>query len=216
MTSREMILERLKTKAPHSYSRKKVATVEVSPGSVELFAEKATAAGAQVYVVNGMEAAQAQLEEILAAVSGDIIYSTEALLQELSLATIAKKNKRKATEGAIESTANYKMEVMASAIGITSCDYGLAETGSVIIKHQKNNERLISLAPETHICILKAEQILANRFMLAKILEEETKLPSAYSIITGVSRTADVALQVVLGMHGPKQVFLIVIQKGEA
>ena len=48
--------------------------------------------------------------------------------------------------------------------------------------------------------------------MLAKIIEDNTKLPSAYTIITGVSRTADVALRVVLGMHGPKNVFILVVR----
>ncbi len=212
MNKRERILNRLRQYSPPAHSQKKVAPVEIRKGSIDTFTEKAASAGAQVYIAEGIEGVKRQLGEILAAIEGNIIYSSEEFLRELSINEIAKTNNRKAIEGAIESKANYKLEVLASAVGITSCDYALAETGSVILEHKYHNERLISLAPETHICILKEEQILENRFMLARILDENTRLPSAYSIITGVSRTADVALQVVLGMHGPKKVFLIVMR----
>lgn len=216
MNKREKILDRLKEFSPPTHSQRKVAAVEIKKGNIDTFTEKAVAAGAVVYAVEGLEGVKQQLTEILATLPGDIIYSSEEFLQEISLSEIAKASNRQAIEGAVESKANYKLEVLASAIGITSCDYALAETGSVILEHKYHNERLISLAPETHICILKEEQILENRFMLAKILDENTRLPSAYSIITGVSRTADVALQVVLGMHGPKKVFLIVMREEQS
>ncbi|HNX93027.1 MAG TPA: LUD domain-containing protein, partial [Syntrophomonas sp.] len=58
---------------------------------------------------------------------------------------------------------------------------------------------------------VKTSQMLKDRFDLAFILEKEEK-SAAVSIITGVSRTADVALQVVLGMHGPRKVYIIIIE----
>lgn len=212
MNRREKILDRLRQYSPPTHSQRKVAPVEIKEGSLDIFVEKATAVGAIVYVVDGLDGVKQQLAKLLATIEGDIIYSSEEILQALSIVEIARANNRKAIEAAIESKANYKLEVLASTIGITGCNYALAETGSVILEHKYDNERLISLAPENHICILKEEQILENGFMLAQLLDGNTRLPSAYSIITGVSRTAGVDLQVVSGMHGPKTVSLIIMR----
>ncbi len=210
MSSREVILDRLRMHSPQTHSKMRIAMPEIAKGSIEMFSDKATGAGAKVSVVKGLEEAKARLEEILTEVSGDILLSSEDLLKDLQIEKLPAANNRIITEAMVESLANYKKQAFSSAIGITSCDYAIAETGSLIIEHGNHNERLISLAPPIHICVLKEEQIMENRYMLAKILEGKTKYSSAYSIITGVSRTADVALQVVLGMHGPKNVFIII------
>ncbi|HZJ84538.1 MAG TPA: LUD domain-containing protein [Syntrophomonadaceae bacterium] len=210
MSSRSLILENLRSSAPQTKSESIVAPFTIGPGAVDLFEEKATAAGAKVLIVDGLPAAQDKIKEILAEVAGDIIYSGDEFLKELQLKDIIDTSNRTASEVHLENSADYRKIVFAAAIGITSCHYAIAESGSVVIEHQHNNERLVSLAPETYICILREEQILENRYMMAQIIEEKAKLPSAFTLITGVSRTADVALQVVLGMHGPKNVYLIV------
>lgn len=216
MSSRDLILERLHSYSPQAHSKKKISVPNITKGSVERFTKRATEAGAKVLIVDKPEEVKAEVEKIIADFSGDIILSSDDYMKDLGIKDMLLANDRIATEVEFENVTNYKKKVFMSAIGITSCEYGIAETGSIVIEHNDQNERLLSLAPETYICILRAEQILENRYMLAKIIEENTRLPSAYSIITGVSRTADVALQVVLGMHGPKNVFIIICTASEA
>lgn len=214
MSSRTSILERLKKFTPQTKSSGLVTPPAISQGDMKLFVEKASAAGAKVSVVAELTQVGAKIAEILAQEAGGIIYSGDDFLKEVGIDVITTTHKRTASEVHLEKDTDYRTTVYDSSIGITSCHYAIAETGSVVIAHQHSNERLISLAPETFVCILKEEQILADRYMLAQIIEEKNKTEpaSAYSIITGVSRTADVALQVVLGMHGPKNVYIIVCE----
>lgn len=210
MSSRDLILERLHSYSPHAHSKKKITVPNITKGSVERFTKRATEAGAKVLVVDNQEEVKEEVKKIIADFNGEIILSSDDFMKELGIKDMLLANDRIATEVECENVTNYKNKVFISPIGITSCQYGIAETGSIVIEHNDHNERLLSLAPETYICILRADQILENRYMIAKIIEENINLPSAYSIITGISRTADVALQVVLGMHGPKNVFIIV------
>lgn len=93
---------------------------------------------------------------------------------------------------------------------MSGCDYALADSGTIVIRHDGDNQRLLSLAPDYYIALVKTSQMLKDRFDLAGILEKEKT--AAVTLITGVSRTADVALQVVLGMHGPRKVYIILIE----
>lgn len=210
MSSRNVILDQLKMYSSPGSSQRKTLVPKARKGSIEIFTEKATGAGAKVFLANEVEEAKNQIKKVLEELDGDIVYSSDKILEDLQIIDIAKTINKVAIEGQLEKKLDYKEIVFESAIGITSCSYAIAETGSVVIEHSNSNERLISLAPETYICILSDEKIFENRYMLADILEEKTEQASAYSIITGVSRTADVAMQVVLGMHGPKNVFIII------
>jgi L-lactate dehydrogenase complex protein LldG len=212
--SREMILERLKsaTWTQPSPSRTVITTEKGAvAGEVQDFVSKATAAGAQVEEVSSLAEVQTRLMEILKEeqLQKVIINNDETVnqidWQQLSAETTAE------VKSTAQLSGNYRSYVVEADLGVTGCRYALAETGTVVLEHSNDNERLVSHAPNYYICIVKKDQILKDRYVLAEIISSSPTTPTAWTLVTGVSRTADVALQVVLGMHGPRKVTIFVV-----
>ena len=105
---------------------------------------------------------------------------------------------------------------LASAdIGITGADFAIAETGTLVLLSGPQQPRLTSLLPPVHIAILKRENIVADIHVLferlGKFYESYDKLCSCISFITGPSRTADIELNLTLGVHGPGRAIVIIV-----
>lgn len=106
-----------------------------------------------------------------------------------------------------------RREILAAEIGITSADYALAETGTLALFAKPGQERLASLAPPLHVAIVRRRQVLADLFDLFERLQVAgpTNLPSNLVFITGPSKTGDIELRLVTGVHGPREWHVIVI-----
>lgn len=100
-------------------------------------------------------------------------------------------------------------------IGITGADFGIAETGTLVLLSSPEKPRLTSLLPPIHISILEKENILPDIHTLFATLKENFSDPenlcSCVSFITGPSRTADIELNLTLGVHGPEKTITIII-----
>lgn len=96
-------------------------------------------------------------------------------------------------------------------LGITSAQFGIAETGTLVIESDKEFNRLTSLVPPIHICVLEAKKI---RQTLGEVLQElENNLSRSITFITGQSRTSDIELTLALGVHGPAELYVILIEE---
>jgi L-lactate dehydrogenase complex protein LldG len=95
--------------------------------------------------------------------------------------------------------------------GITDCDYAVAETGSLVIKHRPEHGRLISLVPFLHIAVLEPKNLLPDLIDLFERLGKEG-VGSGVTMISGPSKTADIEMNVVTGVHGPNVVKAYVLQ----
>jgi L-lactate dehydrogenase complex protein LldG len=73
----------------------------------------------------------------------------------------------------------------------------------------KTQPRTASLLPPIHVAILRPEQILRGLDDLFALLATGDELSSAVTLITGPSRTADIELTLVVGVHGPQQLHVI-------
>src|SRR5205085_2021541 len=94
-------------------------------------------------------------------------------------------------------------------VGITSAQLAIAETGTLVLESDKETARLTSLIPGVHICVLEANKI---RGTMAEILEMmRSDLSPAVTFITGPSRTSDIELTVAIGVHGPRELYVILI-----
>jgi L-lactate dehydrogenase complex protein LldG len=94
-------------------------------------------------------------------------------------------------------------------LGITSSQWAIAETGTLVLESEKESHRLTSLVPANHLCIIKASTI---RQTLGEILElTKQDLSRTITFITGASRTSDIELTLAIGVHGPKELHVIVI-----
>ncbi len=98
-------------------------------------------------------------------------------------------------------------------IGITSCEYLIARTGSVLVSSRQNLGRSLSIYPPIHIVVAFASQIVYDiETALTQIREKYKVFPSMLSFITGPSRTADIEKTLVLGAHGPRELHVFLLE----
>lgn len=111
-------------------------------------------------------------------------------------------------------TAKNKNRIANSNIGITEVDYAIADTGTLVLLANKNQPRSVSLLPPIHLAIVRPENLVRNiqdLFVILKSKQEEEKdITSCMTFITGPSRTADIELNLTLGVHGPKELYVII------
>jgi L-lactate utilization protein LutC len=96
-------------------------------------------------------------------------------------------------------------------IGITSADYALGDTGTLVMISSPAEARLISLLPFHHLAIVPRERILTGLDELFTVVPNPAELTSSMVLITGPSRTADIELVLVRGVHGPGQITVVVV-----
>ncbi len=99
----------------------------------------------------------------------------------------------------------------AADAGITSADYALADTGSIVLLSSREEARLVSLLPPRHIAVIPQSRILANIDELFSLVPLPSQRSSSMVLITGPSRTADIEQILVRGVHGPGQVHAIIV-----
>ncbi|MGA8039007.1 MAG: LUD domain-containing protein [Acidimicrobiia bacterium] len=98
------------------------------------------------------------------------------------------------------------------AVGLTGAMAGLAESGSVVLDHGQGRPRMASLIPETHVVLLEASSIARTLSHWAEKNPDSARRTANLVVITGPSRTGDIELQLNLGVHGPRQVHIVVIE----
>lgn len=97
--------------------------------------------------------------------------------------------------------------------GITLCEFLVARTGSVIISSKMASGRRMNVFPNYHIVLAYTSQlVLTHKDALSGIKNKYgANLPSLISCITGPSRTADIEKTLVQGAHGPKEIFVFLV-----
>jgi L-lactate dehydrogenase complex protein LldG len=94
--------------------------------------------------------------------------------------------------------------------GITSADYVLADTGTLVLLSSPEEARLISLLPPAHIAVVPRDRILTGLDELFSILPRPAEQSSSMVLITGPSRTADIEQILVRGVHGPGHITVLI------
>lgn len=97
-------------------------------------------------------------------------------------------------------------------IGITSADYALADTGTLVMLASPHEARLISLLPPAHIAVVPRSRILTGLDELFALLPRPAEQTSSMVLITGPSRTADIEQILVRGVHGPGKITVIIAE----
>jgi L-lactate dehydrogenase complex protein LldG len=101
---------------------------------------------------------------------------------------------------------------IAADVGISSADFALADTGSLVILSESRESRLISLLPPCHVAVIDRAAILENLDELFVKLPHPTAQSSSMVLITGPSRTADIEMRLVRGVHGPGEIHVIIVE----
>ena len=98
---------------------------------------------------------------------------------------------------------------------VTTCEGLVARTGSIILSSAGRSGRTVSVYAPIHICVAYTEQLVYDiRDGLVGLKEKyPQQLPSLISFATGPSRTADIEKTLVVGVHGPKEVYLFLVDR---
>lgn len=99
-----------------------------------------------------------------------------------------------------------------AACGITGADYGMAQTGS-LVTIAANESRLVSLLPPVHIALLRLSRLLTGLDEFYTLVPKPAGGACSTVFITGPSRSADIEMILVRGVHGPKAIHVIVVEE---
>lgn len=107
----------------------------------------------------------------------------------------------------------YKHLLVEAEFGVTSADYGLADTGTLVLISGGEQHRLPSLLPPVHVCVLRTDLILPSMSDLLmrtrRSFAAPGTAPAALTCITGPSRTADIEQCIAIGIHGPQELHVL-------
>ena len=96
-------------------------------------------------------------------------------------------------------------------LGVTGADHGLADTGSLVLVNGPGRGRLASLLPPVHVAVLPVTRLV---WSLSDALAASPQLATSGSnlvVITGPSRTADIEMTLTRGVHGPRELHVVLV-----
>lgn len=99
-------------------------------------------------------------------------------------------------------------------VSITGCEVLVARTGSIVMSAAQQSGRTVSVYAPVHICIAYVNQLVYDIKDALQLIKDKygDQLPSLITFATGPSRTADIEKTLVVGVHGPKEVYLMLVE----
>jgi L-lactate utilization protein LutC len=170
---------------------------------VARFQHEIAQVGGQCYLANNVAGAIAHIERIVREKNarkvlvgdGDII---ELLDLKRALSGV------EVTRVADLEAAHEKATFFEADIGISGVEHLIAETGTVVLATRRDQPRALSLLVPVHIAVARKAQLLPDLFDLFP-----QELPACLTLITGPSKTGDIELRLVTGVHGPGEMHVI-------
>ncbi|MEJ2165165.1 MAG: lactate utilization protein [Desulfobacterales bacterium] len=109
-----------------------------------------------------------------------------------------------------------RKNIIDSYIGITSADFCMAETATLVMRTRPGQARSVSLVPSIHVAVITLDQVIADLKELYALLKwdpeaQKEGLTNCMTFISGPSKTADVEATMVHGAHGPREVHVYVM-----
>ena len=106
--------------------------------------------------------------------------------------------------------------ISTAGLGLTGADYAVAETGSVVVLPRQGLSRLVSVVPPVHLALVRPQDLVENLddlFLLRRLDYHQNggEMGSYLNFISGPSRTADIEQTLVIGVHGPREVHLVLL-----
>lgn len=222
-TSRQTFLQRIRDAVeqgnragtvPPLPTRDSVGYQGGGPDLVARFCEMLTAAGGEPYPVSDRKAACEKILELVKSANAHrVLLSHGKVVDSLELPSALRRLGCEVVEVRSLDEARAFESFFAADLGITGVDYLIAETGSIITKSSPASPRSASLLPPLHIAVAEREQVLPDLFDLfdRDLAARIDNLPACVSVITGPSKTGDIELKLVTGVHGPGEVHVVII-----
>ncbi len=189
--------------------------------------DELSAVGGQVVRVESVAEATAYVTRLARDYEADLVVRWDAELLEMLEVDAALQEQgvdvQTATPPPADETATSEQrqtlrDLLARAdIGLSGADYVIAETGTLALSTLPGQMRGVSLLPPVHVAVVKHSQIVGTMADCLAILQDEgqanvqDRLTSCVSFITGPSRTGDIELSLTVGVHGPGELHLVIL-----
>ena len=171
---------------------------------VRTFTERLGAVGAQCSVVRGEAEAAGALAGILSGAGARRVVGSDAPLVQRLLRPLRDRFEMAALDRLSRD------DLFACDVGVTTAQWGIAETGTLVLESARERSRLLSLVPPIHVALLSTRCICES---LGNALDRVRQAAShAITFITGPSRTSDIELTLVVGVHGPQTVHVLLLE----
>ena len=126
------------------------------------------------------------------------------------------KNEEEQSASSSDERQRLRQQVIDSYIGITSADFCMADTATLVMRTRPGQARAVSLVPLIHVAVIGEDQIIADLKELYVLLKwdpehQKETLTNCMTFISGPSKTADIEANMVHGAHGPREVYIYVI-----
>ncbi len=181
------------------------------------FEEELQGVGGHVAEVSSLEEIKRCLEDLMRdRDTARVAVSDGEIIQELGIGEWLESGEVRVMTGSEQpySSEQFKQELLECTVGLTSADYALADTGTLVLVSGNEHHRLISLLPPVHVCILRSDRILPGLTQLLARVNQESyareRPPQSLICITGPSRTADIEQTITTGVHGPKSLHVLI------
>ena len=223
-STREQLLQRIREAAaegnraggrPALPERGAVGYQGAGDNRVARFRREFVAAGGQTHLVANRDAAVSAVVELVRRCSARrVLLGGGEVLDALQL---AERLREAGAEVLQASDAQLTREAVFQAdVGVSGVDYLIAETGSMVLTSRPEQPRSLSLLPPIHVAVAERRQILPDLFdLFAAGGVKPEAAPACVTIITGPSKTGDIELRLVTGVHGPGEVHVVLIDSQE-
>ncbi|HKM51110.1 MAG TPA: LUD domain-containing protein [Candidatus Bathyarchaeia archaeon] len=109
---------------------------------------------------------------------------------------------------------NVKDTITAADMGLSGADLAIAEIGAIAIASRKDEDKLVTCLPRVHVAIIPSSLLVhhpddALPFLQSTLRDSQ---PCVVSFISGPSRTGDIEMKLVLGVHGPHEVHVVMLE----
>ena len=194
---------------------------ENRPQLLDKFTDMAGRGGWNVHRVSGVEAAIGYVDSLIGEMgAARVVRSGQSVFDDVPVDTGLEWRGIEVTSivrGENAEREQLRETIRQADVGLTGTDYALAETGSLVILPRGGLSRLVSLVPPVHIALVRPEEVLESLhdlFLLRRLeyYRRGGEMGSYLNFITGPSRTADIEMTIVQGVHGPKSVHMVLIE----
>ncbi len=105
----------------------------------------------------------------------------------------------------------FKDELFQIDAAITTTRGAVAETGAIVLWPDEKEPRLMSLVPPVHIAVLEADRIYSSFCEIIQAEKWPDHMPTNALLISGPSKTADIEMTLAFGVHGPRELIVLII-----
>lgn len=171
---------------------------------IDQFSETAINVGAEVISVDSISAAADYISE---KIEGSLLVPSFSSGARFKLKSVLKK------AGISVKIDNFRAVAAEAEAGITGVNFAIADTGTLVLESTAEDIRLATTLPPKQFALLDPAKIVADGIKAVKPLRQMHQRDSRNYIayVTGPSRTADIERVLTIGVHGPKELFILLV-----